>query len=500
MTKCLWIVFLSCAVSVQAVDNVVCSSTTPHSITVDWKKEAGAQLYELVVANSTDKGALQPFGSVTSTTGSATFGHLDPNTLYHVRVRAHFDDHTQMMAGWSNFSRAGSCKTTQSDTRPFKVSRIRRMGGLSATTIGLAWELPNSVQPNFVIQHRLLRNGEGNLWNSHRPSSATSTTLEDLQPDSVHEVRVLEDGIAHDHQTFKTGSPDTMWLEVFRISEHMLTTVDFLANHDSGSLEGDAAFMTVAGGGTSGKSHFFDFESSPRVRYCVEIMKVDLSDIPRTPSGPPSIPTNYSFSEYLSCNGQSAAHTSSSGNTTTPEAWMNYTCLCDNKIDRIIAHQTDDQLKQYCPTTSAAVEPPADMSTMIGNPVGDLDFGMDCQCDAGSIKASEKYTGQMPVCLPIHLHFSPAPAPTPAPTPAYHYGNWYHHPAGAKCPEGENVVGTNGCTWRRDPVSQIVYGHDLVSHGWNISATGSTNEEVFGNAAAMRSAFDALPGQKCCGC
>jgi hypothetical protein len=50
--------------------------------------------------------------------------------------------------------------------------------------------------------------------------------------------------------------------------------------------------------------HFFDFERSPRVRYCVEIAKVKLNNIPRTPSGPPQIPTDYSFAEYLSCNGQ----------------------------------------------------------------------------------------------------------------------------------------------------------------------------------------------------
>ena len=42
--------------------------------------------------------------------------------------------------------------------------------------------------------------------------------------------------------------------------------------------------------------------------YCVEIEKVDLSDVQRTPSGPPFIPQNQTFSDYLSCNGGGDNH------------------------------------------------------------------------------------------------------------------------------------------------------------------------------------------------
>ena len=35
----------------------------------------------------------------------------------------------------------------------------------------------------------------------------------------------------------RTGRPDTMWLEVFRITENMQTYPDFLANHNSGTLK-----------------------------------------------------------------------------------------------------------------------------------------------------------------------------------------------------------------------------------------------------------------------
>ena len=87
--------------------------------------------------------------------------------------------------------------------------------------------------------------------------------------------------------TVRTGSPDTTWIEVFRVSENMVTTPDFLANHNSGTAEGDVGFMS----GCGNDCHFFNFGASPRVRYCVEIAKVNLSGIPRTPSGPPGFAT-----------------------------------------------------------------------------------------------------------------------------------------------------------------------------------------------------------------
>jgi hypothetical protein len=137
-------------------------------------------------------------------------------------------------------------------------------------------------------------------------------------------------------------------------------------------MAGDVAFLTGAGAG-----HFFLFETSPRVKYCVEMAKQDLSHIARTPvrargkscmpspysdpflsalaplpqvcfsacistslplcaacrekclllsgfasqSGPPEIPVNFSYAEYLSCNGQG-----SGPDMTQVDEWGNYTC------------------------------------------------------------------------------------------------------------------------------------------------------------------------------
>lgn len=85
---------------------------------------------------------------------------------------------------------------------------------------------------------------------------------------------------------------ETFWVEAFRVSENMVSWPDFLADHNSGDLQGDVAFLTNSGGGPGSVGHFFDFDNSPRVRYCVEVQKVDLSAISRTPSGPPFISQN----------------------------------------------------------------------------------------------------------------------------------------------------------------------------------------------------------------
>ena len=48
-----------------------------------------------------------------------------------------------------------------------------------------------------------------------------------------------------------------MWLEVFRVTENMMPWPDFLANHNTGDLHGDVAFMS------RGSGRFFNFSFSP---------------------------------------------------------------------------------------------------------------------------------------------------------------------------------------------------------------------------------------------
>ena len=136
---------------------------------------------------------------------------------------------------------------------------------------------------------------------------------------------------------------------------------------------------------------------SQLTRYCVEIEKVDLSHVQRTPSGPPFIPQNQTFSDYLSCNGGGDNHHGpghhgpprrghgSSPPPADPLAWQNYTCICDNGIDRQFAHQTAAQIKQICGSSSR--------ESLGGEEKAEGGFpGMDCNCSASSLAASAKYT------------------------------------------------------------------------------------------------------------
>lgn len=171
--------------------------------------------------------------------------------------------------------------------------------------------------------------------------------------------------------------------------------------------------------------------------------------------------------------------------------WQNYSCICDNHIDRVIAHQTQAQLTAFCGNSS--FDPGAKGPGV-------------CNCSDSSLAASLKHVGFMPMVLPFNLHMpgpnkpghGPPPPPSPPPpSPPMAYGGWYHFPAATKCPDdGVTPVGSNGCTWRRDPRAYMLYGKDLLAAGWNLT-TGASNAQIFGNEAAMAAAMGKLTTRKC---
>ena len=78
-----------------------------------------------------------------------------------------------------------------------------------------------------------------------------------------------------------------------------------------------------------------------------------------------------------------------------PLAWQNYTCICDNGIDRQFAHQTTAQIKQICGSSSR--------ESLGGEEKAEGGFpGMDCNCSASSLATSAKYAGFMPFVLPVY--------------------------------------------------------------------------------------------------
>lgn len=394
-----------------------CAKSTSTSVQLTWTASPGSiHLYDLEAGATEASTEAMPFSSVTVSGTTATIDELKPATDYFFKVRAH-------------------CAATGFDGC---TGGDRQM---IAGWSNFSKIVPCTTSPATTAGSQL---------------SATGT--------------------------LPSPAVDTMWLEVYRVTENMKTSPDFLANHNTGDLQGDSAFLTNSGGSMApghSRSNFFDFVISPRVRYCVEIQKVDLSGVPRSSSYPPFLPINQSFSDYLSCNGRRG------GGDGDPLGWENYTCICDNWIDRTFSHQTDEQLAKFCPDKMSSA----------------------CRCSNASLATSNRYVGFMPMVLPIHMPFGPAPPPAPGPPPT-EYGGWYHFPAETKCPDDGTPVGTHGCTWRRDPRAHMVYGKDLVAAGWNTSVGGFGHESggatvssaaVIANTKAMEKAMESLT-TRCCGC
>ena len=200
---------------------------------------------------------------------------------------------------------------------------------------------------------------------------------------------------------------------------------------------------------------------------------------------------------YLSCNGQHTSAGPPSGGGPPPIAnvtdWGNYTCICDNEIDRVLAHQTAAQINMYCPPPhgEGGLAGGGGGPTMAPPPVRN-----PCVCLPGSLAASAVHTGWMPVSLPWSFE------PLPPNTPTVPYGGWFHHPAASKCEDDGTAVGVDGCTWRRSPVAVMLYGKQLLENGWNDTDFGRTvvpNAAVYQNAAALRKAVDTI-NAPCCGC
>jgi hypothetical protein len=313
---------------------------------------AGASLYDVELAHNA---SAPPFMSVTSALYEVVVPGLLPAMGYYARVRAHASEQhgggrQQMIIGWSNFSAAVRCETKPAPAAALAL-RLRRDGGLDPAGVGsiaVAWESGPAAEFSVVsggrcsLQHGMSAAG---FLGTRETVDATQgrAVLTGLVPGAAYDVSlscgasITEPGtrtfagyicvrtVVHPRPdlcalavcavTLRTGTAETLWIEPLRVSENLMVWPDYLANHNSGTMEGDVAFLTGAGAG-----HFFLFDTSPRVKYCVEIAKQDLSKIPRTPSGPPEIPVNYSFAEYLSCNGNG-----SGPDMAQIQEWGNYT-------------------------------------------------------------------------------------------------------------------------------------------------------------------------------
>eukprot|EP00041_Stephanoeca_diplocostata_P020911 m.478403 g.478403 ORF g.478403 m.478403 type:complete len:504 (-) comp21692_c0_seq8:1252-2763(-) len=484
---------VSAGTRVSSTD-LVCTRQTVSAVTLSWSKVQGATLYEVVGGNESSIASF-PFLSMTSASTTVTVVDLLPGYSYIFKVRAHVGfDKTQMILGWTDFSETKPCATKFAN--PLAPINLRRLTNqLYDNKIDIRWDRPLGYsRTHGTVTYTVSSGGCSSLqshvasqnhdWDVLWTTPNISSEIGNLPSNSVCSIKVTavysNFGVSEESevQQFRTANPNTTWIQTHRVTENSRADVDFLSNHNSGTLEADVAFMTFQGN----SSRFFDFLHSPETGFCVEIQKVNLSSIKRTPSNPEAIPMPVGYADYISCNGDRTDPPPGTG-------WGNYTCVCDNEIDRVIAHQSQHLINRLCPNTSAA-------------PVIHGRFPMNpCHCNAESLAYSAKYTGWMPVSLPWITFDSPVWPPVP-PAELTPYGGWFHHPSGAKCDDTvTSAIGdASGCTWKRHPRAVMVYGGDLLLAGWNMSDAPSTRA-IKNNVLAAERAYDQLPvHQRCCGC
>mmetsp|Transcript_22653 Transcript_22653/g.54994 ORF Transcript_22653/g.54994 Transcript_22653/m.54994 type:complete len:368 (-) Transcript_22653:84-1187(-) len=235
---------------------------------------------------------------------------------------------------------------------------------------------------------------------------------------------VCESGADAAPQRTKYARADTKLLEVMRESEYTYE-VDYLMNHNSGTIEADAAFASLGAGKPDKKSPWnITFYNATFTLYCVEMLKVDVPDTFSTGG-------NTSYSDYMSCN--------DNHNATDPQ------CMCDNWIDRVISKVDPDTACHDHGGNKCSFH------TGMGN--------CTCTCSQESLDNSNKYIGMMPVYMD--------------PKDDYCYGQWFSHPKPTECDDDEEVGAARAdgsvCTWKRHREARVVKGWQVLDNGFNTS-------------------------------
>ncbi len=463
-------VALGVPVTAAAIPSFQCKDATSTSLRIAFEKPSGVDSVDIELREPNGQG---PFASFVAIASPTTVIDLRPGTEYAVKVRGHSAEATMESYGWGEFSVEQTCATIA--TRRSQPHSLERVGELAEHSIGLSWQESAMVTSGdaaeglYTVKYqRRSDSGEALEKWSHVTSSEREVSIAGLESGSSYAVVVEHaGGDTSDELIMATSRADTTWLEVYRVAEDLAASPDYLDNHDSGDLYGDAGFLTFC---DIHDCPFYNYSYSPFVRYCVEIQDVVIPDT-NTTNG------SAAFADYASCE--------SAGNSLPPY------CECDVWIDRVIAHEDTELLQRFCDNKTK--KPPPHHG------------GFPCNCSQESLQVSAQYTGMMPVPLPITGGLSRGnmgpyyPGFYPANIP---FGYWYSHPAGGKCAAGD-AVGVAGCTWRRSASAYVMYGTELSANGWNASSWPEgdfpPNDQVRQNAETYQKTR-ASKTKRCCGC
>eukprot|EP00931_Biecheleriopsis_adriatica_P017522 TRINITY_DN12546_c0_g1_i2.p1 TRINITY_DN12546_c0_g1~~TRINITY_DN12546_c0_g1_i2.p1 ORF type:complete len:400 (-),score=43.34 TRINITY_DN12546_c0_g1_i2:190-1389(-) len=183
-------------------------------------------------------------------------------------------------------------------------------------------------------------------------------------------------------------------------------------------------------------------QQGPITEYCVEYQPL------------PETHVEDGFSNYLSCNSDEVDGTL--GNDPRDPS-----CICQVWDDRLLAHQTNKTMKADCYVGGMAW-----LSETRCNCTGQTPKTVIPQPGNPSLR----HVGRMPVWLPyVGVKMNPWIEGNVQVQSGYNY----HFPVGGACQEGEEI-GAGACTWRRLPLARMLYGADLLDHGWDLQFVPDT--------------------------
>jgi len=256
------------------------------------------------------------------------------------------------------------------------------------------------------------------------------------------------------------------WIEVYRVSAGK-SYPDFLDDHNAATED----FYT----GAANKVGQWGMSLSSNAvitRYCVN--KLDDE-----------------FAQFGSCNGGK--------------------CSCRAKPDRYLLREKQSEIASKCQPTSLMDSVTA---FAMGPGAGTITGFTDCKCTSKALGKTHTFVGKAPIHFPIVIYdpFSNASTvfrmnpeglgkyPTNANTE--YPSAWFSFPSGGRCKHGAKL-GSDGCTWQRDPLSFSRMTKDFFDMGVKEPEKNEGSTLVIPEATSVqnikvgRAAFQALNMPPC---
>jgi hypothetical protein len=190
------------------------------------------------------------------------------------------------------------------------------------------------------------------------------------------------------------------------------------------------------------------------------------------------------FAVYLSCNSDEV---DAFGNDPRDPS-----CICICYDDRLLSHQSFPEIQRDC--------------AIVGNHDDDGSTlpwvnETSCNCPGTASPLPDPDGDRSPLThigrTPLYLPYVGVPMEPHGPHPGEELTGYnYHFPKAGACPEGQ-PLGFEGCTWRRLPLSRMIYGDDLEANGWDrtfVQDTPGNVSHTKANIAAFGATFKALDG------